>query len=92
MPFALLGLGKDFYFSVNESLFFRGLFNIIFGTYFALVLVAILNLTSPINDINHNFVSLSLSWGIIIFCVVFVPLIIIYAAFVPKNLRNAKFY
>ena len=75
---------------MNGKLFFNGLFEVIFNTYFVFVYTALLLLSSPAGNEHKNLNTCIFSWLLLIFCVVFVPMIIVYAAAQPVEIRKSK--
>ena len=68
--------------------FFSKLFDVIFSTYFAFVLVSVLNLNSSPSDIHYHEKTIVFSSILLAFCVAIIPGLVLYVALQPKERFN----
>ena len=87
-----MGKFKEAYEYMVNKLFFKGFFDIIFTAYFAFVLASYLQLNSDKKDKNHHLKLTIFSQSLLFICAIFVPLLVCYAALIPRETRNSLKY
>ena len=85
-----MGRFKKEYINLHYSLFFNGLFDIFFNTYFAFLFAAMILINTEYFDKNYHFKLIAFSWAMILVCTVLMPAIILYSALVPDKKRQSR--